>query len=350
MAGLFNALNVDETRTLRNSWYSHRINLRVMAMIIVAMFVLLVLMLWAVTLGAVPLSIDQVRDATLGHGDERTMLVVRTLRWPRVVAAVVVGIALAMSGMLFQGIARNPLVSPDIIGIDAGATVVAVCWLILTSDTTNLPLAAFVGAVVTAVIIYTLSWRNGVSTNRMILIGIGVSAMASAVTSFMMVRYPLEQIRPAVVWTMGSIYGSTWTDAKIPGIVILVSLPFAILLMQPLRAMSLGDNVTKSLGIPLETTRLAVILLGCALASVAVAFAGPIGFVALMVPHMARMIAGPQSGGVLVLTGLLGGIILLVSDTVALHFLPVSLPVGVVTSAIGAPYFLYLLYRSNSSM
>lgn len=350
MANLFSTIGMDDTRTFRSSWYSHRINLRVMALIILCTAILVMLMLYAITLGAVPLTIHQVWDATWGEGDSRTLLVVRTLRWPRIGAAVVIGAALALSGMLFQGIARNPLVSPDIIGIDAGATVVAVSWIILTQDTSGLPLVTFLGAILTAMVIYVLSWRKGASPNRMILVGIGISSMAGAVTSFMLVKYPLEQIRPAVVWTMGSIYGSTWRDVVIPGAVILATLPFAILLMQPLRAMSLGDNVTKSLGIPLESTRLAVIVIGCALASVAVAFAGPIGFIALMVPHMARMIAGPQSGGVLVLTGLLGGIILLVSDTVALHFLPVSLPVGVVTSAVGAPYFLYLLYRSNSSM
>lgn len=341
---------LSDTRTFRTSWFSHRINLKVMMLIGLAMAILVLLMLWAITLGAVDLSIREVWNATWGDGDRKTLLVVRTLRWPRIATAVVIGMALAISGMLFQSIARNPLVSPDIIGINSGATVVAVAWLVMTSNTSQVPLAAFLGAIITATVIYLLSWRNGASPDRMILVGIGVGSMTSAVTALILVRYPLEQIRPAVVWTMGSIYGSTWSDVKITGLVILLTLPVAIVLMQPLRAMSLGDNVTRSLGIPLETTRLAVIVIGCALASVAVAFAGPVGFVALMVPHMARMIAGPQSGGVLVFSGLLGGIMLLLSDTVALHFLPVVLPVGVVTGAIGAPYFLFLLYRSNSRM
>ncbi|MCO5225051.1 MAG: iron ABC transporter permease, partial [Thermomicrobiales bacterium] len=334
----------------RTSWFSHRINLKVMMLIALAIAILILLMLWAITLGAVDLSIREVWNATWGDGDRKTLLVVRTLRWPRIATAVVIGMALAISGMLFQSIARNPLVSPDIIGINSGATVVAVAWLVIVRNTSQLPLAAFLGAILTAAIIYLLSWRNGASPDRMILVGIGVASMTQAVTALILVRFPLEQIRPAVVWTMGSIYGSTWRDVVITSLVVLVSLPFAILLMQPLRAMSLGDNVTRSLGIPLEMTRLGVILIGCALAAVSVAFAGPIGFVALMVPHMARMIAGPQSGGVLVFSGILGGIILLLSDTLALHFLPVVLPVGVVTGAIGAPYFLFLLYRSNSRM
>jgi iron complex transport system permease protein len=159
--------------------------------------------------------------------------------------------------------------------------------------------------------------------------------------------FPIERTRPAIVWTMGSIYASSWTEVRLAASCLAIVLPIAVVLMHPMRSMMLGDLVTRSLGVPLERTRLLIILLGCALAAVAVAIAGPIGFIALMVPHMARMIAGPASGSVLVFTGLLGGIVLLLSDVLSQHFLPVTLPVGIVTSAVGAPYFLFLLYRSN---
>lgn len=335
------------TRTLRGGWYSQRIDLRVVGLVLGGMLALILLMLWSVTLGAVDLSIREVIDATFGKGADRTLLVVQTLRWPRTLAAVGIGCALAIAGGLFQGIARNPLVSPDIIGIDSGATMVAVTWLVLFRTTEGLPIATFIGAVSTAAVIYTLSWRGGVSPNRLILVGIGISAMTSAVSSYMLVIFPIEQTRPAIVWTMGSVYASTWVDVKMLWIVVALALPLAALLMHPLRSMMLGDTVTRSLGVPLERTRLAIILIGCALAAVAVAIAGPIGFVALMVPHMARMIAGPHSPGTLFFTAVLGGMVLLISDVVAQHFLPVTLPVGIVTSAVGAPYFLYLLYRSN---
>ena len=335
------------TATVRTSHVSQRFDLRVIGLIIVAAAVLVGLMLWSVTLGSVQLSLREVYEASLGRGDDRTLLVVQSLRWPRTLTAVTLGIALACSGTLFQGIARNPLVSPDIIGINAGATMVAVTWLVLFSTTDGLPIATFVGALLSAALIYGLSWRGGVSPNRLILVGIGVSAMTAAVTAYMMVIFPIERTRPAIVWTMGSIYGSNWHDVRLATIFILVVLPVAVMLMHPLRSMLLGDLVTRSLGVPLERTRLTIILLGCALASIAVAIAGPIGFIALMVPHMARMIAGPASGSVLIFTGLLGGIVLLLSDVLSQHFLPVTLPVGVVTSAVGAPYFLYLLYRSN---
>ncbi len=335
------------TATVRTGYFSQRFDLRVIGLIVLSVVLLIALMLWSVTLGAVPLSLHEVYEGTFGRGDDRTLLVVQTLRWPRTATAVVIGAALAISGALFQGIARNPLVSPDIIGINSGATMVAVGWIMLTSSTAGLPLATFVGAIGTAALIYALSWRDGVSPNRLILVGIGISAMTAAVSSYLMVMFPIERTRPAIVWTMGSIYASNWTELRIAALCLVLVLPIAVILMHPLRSMMLGDLVTRSLGVPLERTRLLIILLGCALAAVAVAIAGPIGFIALMVPHMARMIAGPASGSVLVFTGLLGGIVLLLSDVVSQHFLPVTLPVGIVTSAVGAPYFLYLLYRSN---
>lgn len=335
------------TTTVRTRHFSQRFDLRVIGLILLSIVLLVALMLWSVTLGAVQLSLREVYDATFGRGDDRTLLVVQTLRWPRTATAVAIGAGLAISGALFQGIARNPLVSPDIIGINSGATMAAVGWLVLANSTTGLPLATFIGAILTAAVIYGLSWRGGVSPNRLILVGIGISAMTAAVSSYLMVMFPIERTRPAIVWTMGSIYASSWTDVRLAAFCVVLVLPIAVVLMHPLRSMMLGDLVTRSLGVPLERTRLLIILLGCALAAVAVAIAGPIGFIALMVPHMARMIAGPASGSVLIFTGLLGGIVLLLSDVLSQHFLPVTLPVGIVTSAVGAPYFLFLLYRSN---
>ena len=336
-------------RVIRTRYAAYRVNVRVLAMTLVALLLLAVVMVWAVTLGAIDLSMRDVIDASFGHGDAKTLLIVNTLRWPRIISAVVIGCSLAIAGLIFQGIARNPLVSPDIIGIDAGATFAAVTWIVLQLDMSLLPLAAFLGAVLTAMMIYLLSWRGGVSPNRLILVGIGIAAVVSAGSSYMLIRFPLEQVRPAIVWTMGSIYGSTWGDVVPPLFALVILIPAAILLMEPLRVMMLGDVVTRSLGVPLERTRLLLMMIGCALAAMSVAIAGPIGFIALMVPHMARMIAGPHSGSVLLFTGVLGSLLLLLSDVAAQYAFPLTLPVGVVTSAVGAPYFLYLLYRSNTT-
>jgi iron complex transport system permease protein len=146
---------------------------------------------------------------------------------------------------------------------------------------------------------------------------------------------------------MGSLYTASWGDVRMLAVVVAIGGPAAIALTWPLRALQLGDEVTRGLGISLERTRLLALLVGCVLAAAAVAVAGPIGFVALMAPHMARMIAGPLSGSVMLFTGVFGAVMVLGADLVGQHLMPVSLPVGLVTAVIGAPYFLFLLYRSN---
>ena len=335
-------------RTIRRGGVAVRVNMRALGLAAMALGLLVLLMIWAVTLGSFSIPFDEVVRAIFGRGTEDTDMVVRTLRLPRVLVAVLMGACLAMSGTIFQGIARNPLVSPDIIGISSGATLCAVSWMILgIGSLVLLPVAAFAGAVVAAAAVYGLSWKRGIAMNRLILVGIGVGAMISAGTTYMTVKFPIEITRPAIVWAMGSIYASNWSDVRLLVVSLLVLGPIAVILMEALRTLQFGDTVSRSLGVSLEQTRLTLILVGCALAAVSVALAGPIGFVALIVPHMARMIAGPPTGSVLIFTALLGSIMLLGSDIVAQHLLPVTLPVGVVTGAVGAPYFLYLLYRSN---
>ncbi|MEJ7837690.1 MAG: iron ABC transporter permease [Thermomicrobiales bacterium] len=345
-------LNVDPRpdkpghRTFRTRHFDLRINHRVWLMTAITAVLLVVLTIWATTLGTLRIPFFDVVRAVFGSGTEDTDFVVNTLRLPRVLSAVLVGAALAMSGAIFQGLVRNALVSPDIIGINSGATLVATIWLVFGYQYSLLPIAAFLGALITAGIIYGLAWSGGVSPNRMILVGIGVQAILAAMTTYVTVKFPVEVIRPAVVWTMGSVYGSQWQDVQILGLSLLILFPLAIILMWPLRAMQLGDDVSRALGLPLETIRLGLIIIGCAMAALCVSVAGPIGFVALMVPHVARMLGGPISGSSIAFSAFLGATFLLAADVVAQHFLPVSLPVGLVTAAVGAPYFLFLLYRS----
>jgi iron complex transport system permease protein len=335
--------------TVRYGLMAYRINVRALAFAAVAFIALVLLVIWGSTLGSYDLSFADVVGAAFGRGSEDSEMVVRTLRLPRIFVAVLVGAALAVSGTIFQGLARNPLVSPDIIGINSGATLAAVVVMILGIGGIGLvPIAAFVGAIVTAAAIYALSWKKGVNMNRLILVGIGVGSILSAGITYMTVKFPLEITRPAMVWAMGSIYASNRRDVVVLSVALVVLIPIAIVLMEQMRMLQFGDTVTRSLGVPLERTRLMLIVVGCAFAAVAVAIAGPIGFVALIVPHMVRMLLGPPTGSVLIFTALLGSIMLLVSDIVGQHALPVVLPVGVVTGAVGAPYFLYLLYRSNA--
>lgn len=346
------ATNPSRPRQLmvRTRFFSARINGRVLLFAGLTAIALIILATWAMTLGSYRIPFVDVGRALVGDGSPDQELIVRQLRLPRVISAMLIGASLAMSGAIFQGLVRNALVSPDVIGIETGAALVAVFWIVTRQSPSLIPLAAFAGAIGTAALIYLLSWKGGIAPNRLILVGIGIGAMLSAATTLLIVRFPIEIVRPAVVWTMGSLYGSSWSDVRTLAIVLVVLTPLAVILTWPLRTMQLGDDVTRGLGLPLERTRLGLIVVACGLCAVATALAGPIAFVALMVPHMARMIAGPLSGSVMVFSAVLGACFLLLADTVGQHLLPVALPTGVVTAAVGAPYFLLLLYRYNARL
>jgi iron complex transport system permease protein len=333
--------------TVRNRFMSLRFNGRVLLMTLATCVALFLLATWAMTLGSFHIGFFDVVSAAIGRGSSENEFIVQTLRLPRVICAILLGACFALAGAIFQSLVRNPLVSPDIIGIDAGATLVAVFVIVTGSDQTMLPFAAFAGALLTAAVIYVFAWKGGISPNRLVLVGIGIGAVASATTTYLMVKFPIERVAPAQLWATGSVYASDWQDVRILAAALALLVPAALALTWPLRALQLGDDPTRGLGIALERTRLGLIVVGCGLSAVAVAIAGPIGFVALMVPHIARMLAGPTSASVLLFTAILGGFYLLFADVIAQHFLPVALPVGVITAAVGAPYFLFLLYRSN---
>lgn len=329
---------------------STRVSLRTLALGALAAVLAVVIATVTMTLGEFPLTFADVVRATFGigavPGDHE--FIVRTLRLPRVLTAALVGAALAASGAIFQALVRNPLVAPDIIGINAGAALVAVFLIVVTRVPALVPVGAFVGAVTTAFAVYALTWRKGISGNRLVLVGIGVNAVLGALTTLILVRFPVEQIAPAVLWTTGTLYATTWRDVTVLAVSLVVLLPAGLWLTRHLGALQLGDEAARSLGVRAERSRAALILVGAALAAVAVSAGGPIGFVALITPHIARMIAGPLTGGVLILSALLGAVLLGASDLVAQHaFSPISLPVGIVTAAVGAPYFLFLLYRSH---
>ncbi len=274
--------------------------------------------------------------------------VINSLRFPRVVVAVLSGMSLAASGALFQALIDNPLVSPDIIGIDTGATACAVAVLVVGLDVRLLPIAAFAGALGTAGLIFLLAWRRGFSGGRLVLVGIGVNALIGAVITYLLVRYPIERVSAAARWQAGTLSSSSWGDARTLAVGLVVLLPVAVLLVRRLQVMQLGDDTAVALGVGLERSRLAVITTGCGLAAIVVAVVGPLGFVALLVPHVARSLAGALTRGVLVLTALLGAVMLLSADLVAQRlFAPTVLPAGVVTAAMGGPYLLFVLRRFN---
>lgn len=328
---------------------SLRIRPRVVAAALAGTALAAVLAGWTMTLGDFPVPLDQVVATTFGFGTGEYDFVVRTLRLPRTLAAAGVGVALGTSGAIFQGLVRNPLVAPDIIGVMTGASVGGIALIVTGGPPGLLPAAAFVGAVATAGAVYGLTWRRGITGDRLVLVGIGVNAIMAALTAFLIVRFPVERIAPAVLWQTGTLYGRSWQHVLWLAVGLLVLLPAAGVHMPRLRTVQLGDELAGALGAHVQRSRAGLLVVGAGLAAVAVAVAGPVGFVALMVPHVARMLLGPLTGGVLAVAGIVGAVVVLAADLVAQHaFSPLSLPVGVVTAAVGAPYFLFLLYRSNA--
>jgi iron complex transport system permease protein len=327
---------------------SVRIRRRVVVTGAVTTVIAVVLGAWTMTLGDFPVPFPELIASVVGLGSGEYDFVVRTLRLPRTLAAAGVGIALGVSGAIFQGLVRNPLVAPDIIGVMTGASLVAVGLIVLGGPTGLLPVGAFAGALLAALLVYGLTWRGGITGNRLVLVGIGINAVFAALTTFLIVRFPIEQVAPAVLWQTGTLYARGWQHVTWLAIGLTLLLPAAGVLVPRLRTLQLGDDLAAALGTRVEPVRGALLIVGAGLAAIAVAVAGPVGFVALTVPHVARMLLGPVTGGGLVVAGLLGAVLVLGSDLVGQHlFSPISLPVGVVTAALGAPYFLFLLYRTT---
>lgn len=346
--------NAGRTLTVRSARVAVSLRLRVRTAVLIAAggVVLVGAALWSLLLGTLELSVSEVVRAVADprSASSDVAYVVHTLRLPRTLSAALAGAAFAASGAVFQGLVRNPLVSPDIIGINAGASVVTVFWILVFNAVTGAPIGAFVGALGAAFAIYGLAWRRGVQGGRLILVGIGVSAVLSAGTTFMMVRFPIERVSNAVRWSAGTLYGTSWGDVVALAIGLVLLLPLGLWLARRLALLQLGDETAAALGVPVERVRSALLAVGAGLAAVGVAAGGPIGFVALVSPHIARMLAGPVTSGVLALSAVIGALLLTVADIVAQHAFALSIPVGIVTGAVGAPYFLFLLYRTNRSV
>lgn len=296
--------------------------------------------------------------AAFGHGSETENLIVQSFRLPRILIAVLVGASLAAAGAILQGIIRNPLASPDIIGITGGAGAAVVTFLSIYTNPVNnslvvsanwLPFTAFIGATLAALIVYLLAWKNGVSPLTLVLIGIGFSAAMQGVITLMMIYGPLIMLTQANLWLAGSVYGSKWEDVVILLPWTCFFLTLAFVMARHLNVQELGDDLATGVGSAVQKQRLILLFICTALAGGAVAFAGGIGFVGLMAPHIARKLVGPSFGGLLPLSALIGGMIVLVADLIGrTAFSPVEVPTGVFTAAIGAPFFIYLLYKNRN--
>lgn len=283
-------------------------------------------------------------------GNPDHAFVIYTLRLSRTLVAFLIGVALAISGTIFQGLTRNALADPSIIGINAGASLSAVAVIVLfpNAPVYVLPLAAFGGAAIIALLIYGLAWNGGSSPTLLILLGIGLSAIAGSFTSLLITFGSIYDVSQALVWLAGSVYGRTWEQFFAFAPWMIVGVPVALSLSRHLNVLNLGDDVAKGLGSRVEWQRGLLVLVAVALAGSAVATAGMVGFVGLIAPHVGRQLIGVNHQNLMPVTALLGGILVTLSDLVGRTlFAPIELPCGVITAAIGAPFFLYLLIRNR---
>ncbi|MEV6244314.1 iron chelate uptake ABC transporter family permease subunit [Lentzea sp. NPDC051838] len=340
---------------LRVGATSFKLRRRPLVVVVVALLLLAVVLVVDIMIGDFPLTAAQVVDALFGGGTRRDQFVVNELRLPRALTGLLVGGALGLSGAIFQAIVRNPLASPDILGVTWGAGAGAVSVITFAGSlgvvtgsaaAVGLPLAGLAGGLFAGLLVYALAWRQGIEGFRMVLVGIGITAVAGNFTHYLLTVGDVQDAGRAMVWITGSLNGRGWEHVVPVALALVVLVPVALVGGHVLGALQFDDQTSRGLGVRVNLARSLMIVVAIVLASVATAAAGPIAFVALATPQIALRLAGtaqpPLFGSVVI-----GGVLVVVSDLVARTVYRIELPVGVVTAVLGAPYLMYLLVRSR---
>ena len=299
--------------------------------------------------GSASITAGQVFDAVLGRGDDFTHMVVVEWRAPRVLMALVLGAALALSGALFQNLTNNPLGSPDVIGFQTGSyTGALIAMLVLRGGSTATLLGALAGGLLTAVTVFFLASKDGHARGvRLIIVGIGVSAMLAAVNTWLLLTATVEDAIMASLWGAGNLAGTSWNTLGFAASGTVVFIAVTALLARPMRLTQIGIPFATALGQNVRAVQVAAIIIGIGLTALATATVGPISFIALAAPQIARRLVRAD-GLALMPTAATGALLLVLADTVAQRIHPTSqLPVGIVTVSIGGIYFLWLLIQGG---
>lgn len=308
----------------------------------------LLIAVWSLRSGAVPLDFSQVLNALTGSAPRNITMVVTEWRLPRVMMAILVGAALGVSGAIFQSLLRNPLGSPDVMGFNTGAwSGVLVAMVLFGQHLTAIAFAAMAGGILTSLLVWALAWRNGIETFRLIIIGIGIRAMLMAFNTWLLLDASLETSLSAGLWNAGSLNGLTWAKTLPATPIIALMFICCWLLVRRMRLLEMGDDSACALGVSVERSRLTLMLVAVVLTAASTAIAGPISFIALVAPHIARRISGTARWGV-TQAALCGALLLLAADLCAQQlFMPYQLPVGVVTVSLGGIYLIVLLVQES---
>ncbi|MFP1725382.1 FecCD family ABC transporter permease [Lonsdalea quercina] len=342
---------MDKILLLRSRGFSRQINVSTAVRLLIACVALLGLLLLSLCLGKIPLSPWAALQSLADGRQDGIAFIVTELRLPRSLLAMLVGGALALSGLLLQAMIRNPLASPDILGITSGASAATVCALSFPTVALGagyLPLAAMSGAAVAALAVYLLAWRAGVSPQRLVLTGVGVSALLTAVTTFLLVFSPLTTTLSAYVWLTGSVYAASWQETRTLAGWLLAIVPLWMGVARHVTAQQLDDDLAQGIGVRVQWRRLGLLAVSVALAGTAIAWGGAMAFVGLIAPHIAKRLVGPAFAGQAAMTAICGaGLVLLADLCGRTLFLPLDLPAGIFVSALGTPFFLYLLLKQR---
>ena len=305
-----------------------------------------ILFVLSIRYGTYTLSFDEISQAF--HPDDKNYFTLMEYRLPRALLAIIIGGALAISGVLVQSVVRNPLASPDILGINNAAGLVAVTVLIFLPNLAFywLPVFAFIGGVLSFILLWMICGFN-FRPIKMAIIGVALSTLWAAISHYLMLTNPVE-INTAMLWLTGSLWGRSWAyvNVVLPWLLVLLPLPF--IFCRDLDTLGLGENKASTLGVSVNKTQILVLVLAVALSTTAVAICGPIAFLGLVAPHLARKLVGGRHRTLLPASMLIGTLLLQISDILARVIdPPTELPAGILTAIIGAPYFFYLLMRTK---
>lgn len=325
-------------------------------LMVISILITLIFATFLVSLNMGSLSIEpyEVIQTLIGQGSKSNEIAIFKIRLPRIVIAILVGITLATSGTILQGVTKNDLADSGILGINSGAALFVVIYIYIMNGNVydgisnltifTMPIVALAGAIFGAGLIYLLAWKNGINSSRLLLIGIGINIAFTSLLTIFQLKFTTQEFNRVMAWTSGSIWGASWKY-------VLAILPFILIFMiltiyksRYLDVLNLGDEVSIGLGIDVEKERRKLIIYAVILAGVATSVAGSIGFLGLISPHIARRLIGPKHKNLIPVASLIGVFILLVSDTIARNIIaPMEIPVGIVVSIIGVPYFIYLM-------
>ncbi|MCC0783439.1 iron ABC transporter permease [Clostridioides sp. ES-S-0108-01] len=335
-----------------------KINSKTLLVISILMVLIFITFLLSLNMGSFSIEPMDVIKTFLGQGQRNHEIAIFKLRLPRIVIALLVGSALSTAGVILQGVTKNDLADSGILGINSGAALFVVVYIYLMNGNVyegmsnltvfTMPIVALVGALFGAFLIYSLAWKGGINSSRLLLIGIGVNIAFTSILTIFQLKFTTQEFNRVMAWTSGSIWGTSWkyVIAVLPFIVIFMVI--TIYKSKYIDVLNLGDEVSTSLGVDVEKQRRRLIIYAVILSGVSTAVAGSISFIGLIAPHIGRKIIGPKHKRLIPVSALIGTLLLLVADTISRNILaPIEIPVGIVVSIIGVPYFIYLMLAND---